>query len=69
MICPRDMTAVLEPTPFGTALLVGRSLLLFVLIAGLVGALLRRSRAGAAASLPEERRVVGRWRTGRVSAA
>jgi hypothetical protein len=46
LICPRYMSAVLSPTPFGTALLVARSLLLFGLIAGLVWALIRRYRFG-----------------------
>jgi hypothetical protein len=50
LICPRYMGAVLRPTPFGTALLVGRSLLLFGLIAALVGALTRRYRSGAPAT-------------------
>jgi hypothetical protein len=42
LICPRYMGAVLTPTPFGTALLLARSLLLFGLIAAVAGLLLRR---------------------------
>jgi hypothetical protein len=45
LICPRYMRAVLEPTPLGTALLVGRSLVLFGLIIGLVFMLIRRFRS------------------------